>query len=178
MASVVFFRAVNVGGFQKFQPSLLAKNLSDLGVVNVGAAGTFVVRNAISRSALRAEILGRLPFQPELMICPASDVRALVEEEPFRTVDKDARPFVSVMQKAPRKLPALPLEQPAGSKWQVRVIGVRGRFALSLWRRHERAVVYPNAVVEKYFGVAATTRNWNTIQTVGELLAQRNGGTG
>jgi uncharacterized protein (DUF1697 family) len=172
MASVVFFRAVNVGGFQKFQPGLLAKKLADLGVVNVGAAGTFVVRKMISQSALRAEILDRLPFQPELMIFPASEVTALVYEEPFGTVPKDARPFVTVVQKPPRKPPAFPFEQPTGSKWQVRVIGARGRFALSLWRRHDRAIVYPNAVVEKYFGVAATTRSWNTIQTVSDLLAE------
>ena len=173
MASVVFFRAVNVGGFQKFQPTLLVKQLSHLDLMNVGAAGTFVVRKAISQSALRAEILSRLPFQPELMICPASEVTTLVGKEPFRTLPRDARPFVSVMLKPPRKLPAFPLDQPAGSKWQVRVIGVGGRFALSLWRRHERAVVYPNAVVEKSLGVAATSRSWNTIQTVGELLAER-----
>ena len=172
MASVVFFRAVNVGGFQKFRPAKLAKDLSDLDVLNVGAAGTLVVRKPIGQSALRAEILKRLAFQPELMICPASEVTALVAEDPFRALPKDARPFVSVMLKAPRKLPPLPLDQPVGSKWQVRVIGVRARFALSLWRRQERAVSYPNAVVEKQFAVSATTRNWNTIQTVATLLAQ------
>src|ERR1700704_5607440 len=44
MSSVVFFRAVNVGGYQKFQPGKLAKELAEFGVVNIGAAGTFVVR--------------------------------------------------------------------------------------------------------------------------------------
>ena len=48
MASVVFFRAVNVGGHQKFQPSVLAKKLADFGVVNIGAAGTFVVRKNVA----------------------------------------------------------------------------------------------------------------------------------
>ena len=44
MASVVFFRAVNVGGHQTFQPAKLAKELSQSGFVNIGAAGTFVER--------------------------------------------------------------------------------------------------------------------------------------
>ena len=57
MASVVFFRAVNVGGHQRFQPSILAKQLADFGVVNVGAAGTFVVRQNVGQATLRAEIL-------------------------------------------------------------------------------------------------------------------------
>src|SRR2546428_8526913 len=77
MSSVVFFRAVNVGGHQKFQPGKLAKELSAFGVVNLGAAGTFVVRESVSEAKLRAEILRRLPFKPELMICPARDVLAL-----------------------------------------------------------------------------------------------------
>jgi hypothetical protein len=32
-------------------------------------------------------------------------------------------------------------------------------------------MVYPNAVVEKKFDVAATTRSWNTIVSVKEILA-------
>ena len=48
MALVVFLRGVNVGGHKTFRPSLVANELSDFDVVNVGAAGTFVVRNRIS----------------------------------------------------------------------------------------------------------------------------------
>src|ERR1051325_10360788 len=104
MASVVFFRAVNVGGHQKFQPSQLARQLAALRVVNIGAAGTFVARESVSQASLRAEILRRLPFEPELMICPARDVRALARSEPFAKAPAtgDIGRFVSVMQKAPR----------------------------------------------------------------------------
>jgi hypothetical protein len=55
MSSVVFLRAVNVGGHQKFQPSKLAKELERFGVVNLGAAGTFVVRENVSQARLRDE---------------------------------------------------------------------------------------------------------------------------
>src|SRR5213594_4008889 len=105
MASVVFFRAVNVGGRQKFQPSLLAKQLADFGVVNIGAAGTFVVRENVSQTKLREEILRRLPFEPELMICPARDVLALMRTDSFRDARgaEDVQQFVSVMQKAPSR---------------------------------------------------------------------------
>ena len=77
MSSVVFFRAVNVGGHQSFQPGKLARELADFDVVNIGAAGTLVVRQNVSQAKLRDEILRRLPFKPELMICPAHDVLAL-----------------------------------------------------------------------------------------------------
>src|ERR1019366_7616601 len=100
MASVVFFRAVNVGGHQRFQPSVLAKQLADFGVVNVGAAGTFVVRQNVSQATLRAEILRRLPFEPELVVCPARDVLALMRNDLFQDAPdetKDLRNYVTIM---------------------------------------------------------------------------------
>ena len=42
---IVFLRGVNVGGHRTFRPSILARELSDYDVVNVGAAGTFVVQS-------------------------------------------------------------------------------------------------------------------------------------
>jgi uncharacterized protein (DUF1697 family) len=173
MASVVFFRAVNVGGHQKFQPGRLARELAQFGVVNLGAAGTFVVRENVSQTKLRAEILRRLPFKPELMICPARDVLALTRGDWFRGVParKDIGRFVSVMQQAPREFPRLPLEQPAGAKWEVRVVAITGRFALSIRRRGQ---TYSNAVVEKRLGLPATTRSWNTVETVCKVLEESN----
>jgi uncharacterized protein (DUF1697 family) len=169
MASVVFFRAVNVGAHQRFQPSALARQLVEFGVVNVGAAGTLVVR-----ANVRATILKSLPFQPELMICPARAVLDLVRADPFRhhqaAVKKGARGFVSVLGKRPPSLPSFPIEQPAGARWQVRLLGVSGCFVLSLWQRHDRVLLYPNAVVEKQLGLPATTRNWDTFTTAAELL--------
>jgi uncharacterized protein (DUF1697 family) len=63
--------------------------------------------------------------------------------------------------------PRLPIEQPAGARWEVRIVAVIGRFALSVRRLGQ---TYSNAVVEKHFGVPATTRNWNTMVAVSEVL--------
>ncbi len=172
MALVVFLRGVNVGGHKAFLPSALAKELADFDVVNVGAAGTFVVRKRISQAMLRAELLRRLPFKAELMISRSQDVIDLVSDEPFADdpSEKDVSRFVSVLAKRPRTLPPLPISRPAGDKWQVKVIAVSGRFAFSVYRRLGRAFVYPNEVVEKGLGVSATTRNWNTISAIREIL--------
>jgi uncharacterized protein (DUF1697 family) len=172
MPSVVFFRAVNVGGYQKFQPGKLAKELAEFDVVNIGAAGTFVVRENVSQPKLRDEILRRLSFKPELMICPARDVLALARGNWFGDAPaaKDVGRFVSVLQKAPRAKPPLPLEQPAGAKWEVRVVAITGRFALSVRRLGQ---TYSNAVVEKHLGVPATTRNWNTIEAARAILEKQ-----
>jgi uncharacterized protein (DUF1697 family) len=169
MASVVFFRAVNVAGHQTFQPGKLAKDLAQFDVVNLGAAGTFVVRAQVSPAKLRAAILERLSFQPELMICPAADVLAIAKGDWFAKAPagKDIARFVSVLQKLPRTKPTLPLEQPAGKKWEVRLLAVSGLFVLSI--RH-MGQTYSNAVVEKAFGVPATTRNWNTLERIQKIL--------
>ncbi len=172
MALVVFLRGVNVGGHKAFQPSVLARKLADFDVVNVGAAGTFVIRKAVSQATLRAELLRRLPFTAELMICRSRDVLDLASGEPFpkEASGNDVSRYVSVLTKRPRTLPRLPIAQPAGDAWQVKVIRVTGRFALSLHRRLGRTFVYPNEVVEKNFGVPATTRNWNTISAICGIL--------
>ena len=79
--------------------------------------------------------------------------------------------FVSVLQKVPRPTPPLPIEQPAGDKWELRVVAIVGKFALS-FRRPGPKDVYPNAVIEKQLDIPATTRNWNTIETICELLKE------
>lgn len=83
MSLVVFMRGVNVGGARRFQPKLLAKDLEHLGAINLGAAGTFVIRGGQDRKALRAEFLSRLPFPAELMICQGSDLLRLAAGSPF-----------------------------------------------------------------------------------------------
>ena len=172
MAQVVFLRGVNVGGHKKFQPSVFAREMADIDVVNVGAAGTFVVRKRISQASLRAELLRRLPVKAELMICPSRDIIALASREPFGedSPDRDIKRYVTILAKRSRALPSLPITQPTGEEWQVKIISVIGRFALSLHRRMGRTLVYPNEVVEKNLGVSATTRNWNTISAVCEVL--------
>jgi uncharacterized protein (DUF1697 family) len=172
MAWVVFLRGVNVGGHKAFRPSVVAKDLAEFDVVNVGAAGTFVVRKSISSALLRAEVTRRLPFAADFMICRGRDVSDLGSGNPFpgSRSDKDVSWFVSVLAKRPRALPPLPIRQPAGDNWQVKVVAVRGMFALSLHRRVGRTLVYPNEVVERHLGVSATTRNWNTVCAICDIL--------
>src|SRR5437867_2659194 len=103
MALVVFLRGVNVSGHKAFQPTALAKELADFDAVNVGAAGTLVFRKPISQALLRAELLRRLPFKPEMMICRAADLLDLASQMPFgkELADKDITRYVSVLAKRP-----------------------------------------------------------------------------
>src|SRR5215813_2112742 len=104
MALVVFLRGINVGGHRRFRPSILAKELSGFDAVNVGAAGTLVVRRPGSRAKLRAELARTLPFEAEAAICDGRDLLQLEKENPFgiETAPSDTVRFVSILSKAGR----------------------------------------------------------------------------
>src|SRR5438445_10862891 len=142
MALVVFLKGVNVGGYRRFRPSLLARKLARYGVINVGAAGTFVVMKPVGQAKLRAELLRRLPFDADIMICSARDVISLASSEPFagEACGPDIVRFVSVLAKRPRVPPDIPLSLPAGDDWLVKLIALRGRFALGFYRRRMRTI--------------------------------------
>jgi carboxypeptidase C (cathepsin A) len=90
MALVVFLRGVNVGGHKTFRPTALASQLKHLDPVNIGAAGTFVIRRPVTRAQLRAELRRRLPFETEIMICQGRDVVRLIAQNPFDGQPEDS----------------------------------------------------------------------------------------
>src|SRR5688572_4813432 len=104
VALVVLLRGVNVGGHRTFRPAALAAQLKHLDAVNIGAAGTFVIRRPVTRAQLRAELARRVPFETEIMICEGSEIVRLMSQNPF--ADHPVRPdivrFVSVLSKRPR----------------------------------------------------------------------------
>jgi len=170
MPLVVFLRGVNVGGHKPLRPSALAKDLAALEVKSFGAAGTFVVRRPMGQKALRAEVLSKLPFEADLMICTAREILDLAASDPFAGAPNDATCYISILAKPIRRTPQFPILRPDGENWQVKLLAIRSKFVISLHRRLGRTLVYPNEVVEKSLGVAATTRNWNTILSVCEAL--------
>jgi len=173
MRWVVFLRAVNVGGTNRCQPALIAKQLAKFGVVNIGAVGTFVVREDVSESTLRAAIAKKLPFKCEMMICPARDIIKLASKDPFsrHPPGPEITRFVNVLHKRLRTLPPLPLSLPSDNDWLLKIIAIQDRFVLGLYRRQMKAISYLGKI-EKKFGVAATTRNWSTIEKVTKILRQ------
>ncbi len=169
MPSVVFLRAVNVGGTNQCQPALIAKQLSKFGVVNIGAVGTFVVREDVSESDLRAAFARKLPFKCEIMICPARDIIKLRDPFARQPSGPDITRFVSVAAKRLRALPPLPLSLPSDDDWLLKIIAIQGQFVLGLYRRQMKAISYLGKI-EKQLGVPVTTRNWNTIEKVAKVL--------
>lgn len=173
MALVAFLRGINVGGHRSFRPSLLAKDLRAFDVVNVGAAGNFIVRKPGSRARFREALLRKIPFEAEVAICDGRDLIALQSTNPFGnapTKPETVR-FVSILSRKGRASVSLPLMLPPYGEWYVRVIGSRGPFVFGEYRRHMKTIGYLGQL-DKLFGAPATTRGWNTIGTIVRLLRE------
>jgi uncharacterized protein (DUF1697 family) len=177
MPSVVFLRGVNVGGHKAFRPSQLAERLGPLRVTSLGAAGTFIVRADADAARIRKQFAAQLDFEAQLMICTGRDLAKLVAADPFAdgALPKADGQYITIVEKRPRALPRLPLWAPEGRDWQVGLVSIQGCFVASLTRRTGARLLYPNELVEKQLGVAATTRGWPTILKIQQALAKEAG---
>lgn len=171
MALVVFLRGVNVGGHKTFRPKQLVEQLKHLDAVNIGAAGTFVIRKAVNQTKLREEVARRLPFEVDMAICDGRDILDLVERAPHgpHPSKPDVVRFVSVRCK-PSAVPVkTPLRWPASGEWLVRVISVEKQFIVGEYRRHMHTVRHLGQL-DKVVSDPVTTRNWNTIAAIAKVL--------
>lgn len=171
MSHVVFLRGANTGGQKVFQPTQVARTLAEHDVVNVGAAGTFVVRASVSQATIARLFTRALPFKTDLMICPAIELLELLDDDAFDAKSpKDANSYLTIMVAPLKRTPTLPIAQPEGNQWCVKIVAIRGRYVRSLHRRMGTRLIYPNEVVEKQFRQPATTRKWSTILKLAEIL--------
>lgn len=169
---VIFLRGVNVGGHRRCRPSQVAAQLHHLGCVSIGAAGTFVIRKPVPLKQLRAELAKLLPFETAATICHGSSIIQLISAAPFgpRTPARDVVRFVSVLPN--KTFCVAPMKLPPTGKWLVRVIGQRERFVLGEYRRDIKTIGHLGKL-DKLLGAPVTTRNWNTITTIGRTLETR-----
>jgi uncharacterized protein (DUF1697 family) len=130
-----------------------------------------VIRQPVARARLRAELASRLPFDAEIMICRDREIAGLMSRNPF--ADQPARPdvvrFVSVLSQRPRSAPPTPMSLPSGGEWLLKILAREDRFVFGLYRRHMKVISYLG-MLDKLFGVPATTRNWNTITAIARVL--------
>ena len=157
---------------------MLAKELGAYDVVNVGAAGTFVVRKPVSRANFVAELRRKLRFDAEIALCEGSDLIQLEMENPFGT--EPSRPdvvrFVSILSRAGRGKMRLPIAIPENGEWFVRIIGLKNRLVFGVYRRHMKTISYLGQI-DELLRAPATTRSWTTILSVLRILKSANHST-
>jgi uncharacterized protein (DUF1697 family) len=171
MSVIVLLRGVNVGGHRVFRPAQTVKQLVRFDVVNVGAAGTFVVRQPGSRRELKEALVRALPISTDIVFCDGSTLCRLESDNPFGGTPpgKDVVRFVSFLTSTSRRRPTIPLSLPSGKEWLVRVVASRDRMVFGEYRRHMKTIGYLGQL-DRLFGGKATTRNWNTVSRLIQIL--------
>jgi len=171
VALVVFLRGVNVGGHRTFRPTKLAQALKHMGAVNIGAAGTLVIRLPMTQAQARAEVARLLPFVAEIVVCQGRDIARLISQNPFdgQSVPPSVVRFVSILSQRPRLAPSMPLRFPSSGQWLMKILTRRNRFVIGMYRRHMKVIGYLGAL-DRLYGVSVTTRNWNTIAAIAKVL--------
>jgi len=171
VALVVFLRGVNVGGHRTFRPTRLAEALKRQGAVNIGAAGTLVLRQPITQAQARAEVARKLPLVAEIVVCQGRDILSLISKNPFegQSVPPGVVRFVSVLSRRPRLTPSTPMRFPSRGQWLMKILTKRNRFVIGMYRRHMKVIGLLGAL-DRLYGVPVTTRNWNTITAIAKAL--------
>jgi len=149
---------------------VLAKELDIYDAVNVGAAGTLVIRKPGLRAKFLAELRRKLPFEATISFCDGRDLIRLEMLKPFgpEPPRADVVQFVSILSEAGRRV-SLPIALPEGEEWLVRITGSKNRLVYGMYRRHMKTIGYLGQI-DRLFGAPATTRSWNTILSVLRIL--------
>jgi uncharacterized protein (DUF1697 family) len=171
VALVVFLRGINVGGHRSFRPTKLAESLKHLGAINIGAAGTLVIRQPMTQAQARAEVARELPFVAEIVVCQGREIARLVSKNPFegQSMRQGVVRFVSILSRRPRLTPSTPMRLPSSGPWLMKILTRQDRFVIGLYRRHMKVIGFLGAL-DRLYGVSVTTRNWNIIAAVARVL--------
>jgi len=150
---------------------VLARELAIYDAVNVGAAGTLVIRKPGVRAKFLAELRRRLPFDATIACCDGRDLIRLERDNPFAAepTRSDVVQFVSILSKAGRRRVPLPIALPEGGEWLVRILGATSRLVYGVYRRRMKTIGYLGQI-DRLFAAPATTRSWTTILSVLRIL--------
>lgn len=169
---VAFLRAVNVAGHGVIRTRDLELAFSRAGCQEVKSfiqSGNIVFSGDPKR--LASEIFRELEIclkgKPVVIFRPLSALRQLVRESPLAGIreDKDTKVYVSFLAGRAKSSPGLPL---TCAKDGLEVVGIHGMDVFVISRRVQGRFGFPNILVEKEFGVPATTRNLNTVRRIVE----------
>ena len=177
---VAFLRGVNVGGRNLVDMKELCKRLESAGFKNVSsykASGNILFESSrlgeevITRAICKhvSEMIGGK--EVEIFLRSHEELRNTVNLDPFngRSSNDRTKKYVSFMSDSPEEIPAssLPL---FSSRKDVEVIFIEEKDAFSFSHLIDGKFGFPNAFVEKKFGVFSTTRDWNTVLGITKLL--------
>ncbi len=169
-------RGINVGGKRIVRMATLREVLDTAGFKNVKThiqSGNILFTcpqkdPARVRHQLEDTFQKELQLDTTVIIRTPDQMQAVVERDPFSAFgpEADIKRYVSYLADHPEPLPDLPTSNPKGD---VEIIGCDGSQVFSVGRKLGKWYGMPADFVERTFGVAATTRNWNVTCKLAEL---------
>ncbi len=107
-------------------------------------------------------------FEISVFLRTPEELQTLTKLSPFKKINTHAesKMFVTFVSEEIRPKPKTPLWSPRND---VKVIAVRDRDLFSLSYEVKGRFGFPNLFIEKEYGIAATTRNWNTTTKLSTL---------
>jgi uncharacterized protein (DUF1697 family) len=174
---VAFLRGINVGGNKLIKMEVLRALFESLGFTNVTTyiqSGNVIFdargkKLTALQSKIEQELEDSLGHEISVALMSFSDLTAIVKQDPFASVEvnEDVMLFVTFLSAQPVSIPKLPLAVP---KENFEVIGLQDRAVFIVARRKsDGRAAFPNAFIEKQFGVSGTTRNWSVVKKISSI---------
>ena len=174
-----FLRGINVGRrtikMDRLRHVLVAAGFDSVRTVLASGNVVFEVRSgtpAAARAKLQAAIKAAFGFEVRVIVRSAKEIRALVEQGPFRRVKvtPKTRLYVTFLSKPSKSKLKLPYKA-LGGDYQILEV-TRGHVTSVLTLTPESGTTRAMDVLGQEFGAEITTRNWNTITKLAKELGQ------
>ncbi len=176
MRYAALLRGINVGGRNKVPMAELRAMLTELGYADLAThlqSGNAVFSSQAPAAELEQEIAqavaAKFGVSCAVMVRTGSDLAAAVSGSPMDgEPENPSRYFVAFLSARPA---ARVLEALDGVSFEPDALWVRGREAY-LWCPAGAAdTKLTNVALEKLLGVAATSRNWNTVTRLASMTS-------
>ena len=177
MQYVVFLRGINVGGHKKVSMPVLRQLLMQNAYENVATllnSGNILVTTQESDTAkvenhVALLIEKQFGFHVPVFILPSETFRSLVEQDPFHGIEvhKDLRLYVSYFTNIKNPLPELPWESEDGA---LQMLSRNDNSLNTILDVSVKGTTDAMKILDYHFGKEITTRNWNTIKKLYDMI--------
>lgn len=170
---IAFLRGINVGGNKLIKMEALAAAFSAAGFRNVRtyiASGNVIFDSRATKlesleKKAEKKLLETFGHDIAVVVLSLAELKELLKHDLFARVrsGSEAMLLVTFLKREVANV-TLPLES---AKENLKVIAIKNRAAFTVARRKQTGWFgFPNNFIEKELGVAATTRQWRTVQKV------------
>jgi len=170
---IAFLRGINVGGNKLIKMDALAAAFTAAGFRNVKtyiASGNVIFDSKATKVAglerkAEKQLLETFGHEVTVVIFSLAELEALLKHDLFKRVraGSEVMLLVTFLKNGVKNL-KLPLES---EKENLKVIAAMNRAAFTVARRKKTGWFgFPNNFIEKELGIAATTRQWRTVEKV------------